>query len=370
MFYLFLSLRLTLKSVECEPVKADICARPDGVHKAALIRTLYRSNPSFLPLLSLLTQWARGLGIIRSASMSADSGRCIADSKEAVLTKSGFFHAVIIHILLIIESEEDEREVRKARRSRRIVALMDEVYDWKGVEDDKDADVNAEEGGEWNEDVGGGEGGDENTPAIMLRSLSTTFAHHTNNDDNSPYDVPDFDYLAHASQCSPEHLARLMTAFFRAGSQLKEEVRFVWPVPGRPEHTLDPATVADFAEHCSRSYQTLAYSGSWTSILDQSGYLDDFPFTLELPESITEMLSRNAFMALKLQTLSKVYSVCVCVCVFLFCSVMLHCTLSLLFLAYSSPLIIAPSSSSSSSFLSVQPIFTFIPPFLFSMVGT
>ena len=167
----------------------------------------------------------------------------------------------------------------------------------------------------------------------MLRSLSNAFAHHTNNEDNSPYDVPDFDYLAHASQCSPEHLARLMTAFFRAGSQLKDELCFVWPVPGRPEHTLDPATVADFAEHCSRSYQTLAYSGSWTSILDQSGYLDDFPFTLELPESITEMLSRNAFMALKLQTLSKVYSVCVCMCAFLclICSVLLHCIVLLLF---------------------------------------
>jgi hypothetical protein len=306
-------------------VKADICARPDGVHKAALMRTLYRSNPSFLPLFSLLTQWARGLGIIRSASQSADSGRCTGDCKDTVLTKSGFFHAVIIHILLIIESEEDERERRNARRSGRIVALMDEVNDWNGIDDDKDADadtIGAEEGG------GGEWEGEAYTPAIMLQSLSNAFAHHTNNDVNSPYDVPDFDYLAHASQCSPEHLARLMTAFFRAGSQLKDEVCFVWPVPGRPEHTLDLATVADFAEHCSRSYQTLAYSGSWTSILDQSGYLDDFPFTLELPESITEMLSRNAFMALKLQTLSKVYSVFVCVCA---CSLLLHCTVSLLF---------------------------------------
>jgi hypothetical protein len=308
MLFVLIHLRLTLKPVGCEPVKADICARLDGVHKAALMRTLYRSNPSFLPLFSLLTQWARGLGIIRSASLSADSGRCIGDSKDAILTKSGFFHAVIIHILLIIESEEDEREKRKTRRSRRVVALVDEVYDWHGVDDNKDADTDAEEG-EWDEDVGEGDGGEENTPAIMLQSLSTAFKHHTNNDDNNPYDVPDYNYLAHASQCSPEHLARLMTAFFRAGSQLKDELCFVWPVPGRPEHTLDPATVADFAEHCSRSYQTLAYSGSWTSILDQSGYLDDFPFTLELPESITEMLSRNAFMALKLQTLSKVYSV-------------------------------------------------------------
>lgn len=297
-------------------MKADICARPDGVQKAALMRALYRSNPSFLPLFSLLTQWARGLGIIRSASLSADSGRCIGDREGAVLTKSGFFHAVIIHILLIIESEEDERErkreIRKAKTSGGIVGVIDEVFDWNGKEDDKDSAADTRDRGEEEEEggEGGGEGkGEENIPAIMLRSLSNAFAHHTNNDDNSPHDVPDFDYLAHASLCAPIHLARLLTAFFRAGSQLKDEVCFVWPIPGRPKHTLDPATVADFAEHCSRSYQTLAYSGSWTSILDQSGYLDDFPFTLHLPESITEMLSRNAFMALKLQTLSKVYSV-------------------------------------------------------------
>ena len=279
------------------------------------MRTLYRSNPSFLPLFSLLTQWARGLGIIRSASLDADSGRCSGDSQ--VLMKSGFLHALIIHILQIIESDEDQREMAKERREnsrvrkrKRDIGIQDE-YDLIGLDDDDTEDDD-------DDDYDGGEGEEEMMPSLMSKSLSKTCAHHTDND--SPYDVPDFDYLTHANECSPLHLARLMVTFFRFGSQLKDEFCFIWPVPGRPEHKLDTAIIADFAEHCARSYQTLAYSGSWTSIIDKSGYSDDFPFSLELPESITDVLSRNAFMALKLQTLSKVIqcvcvSVCICVCV-------------------------------------------------------
>ena len=314
--FLFFIIRLILKSEECEPVKADICARPDGVHKAALMRTLYRSNSSFLPLFSLLTQWARGLGIIRSASLDADSGRCSGDSQ--ILMKSGFLHALIIHILQIMEIDEDEREMKKERREnsrvrkrKRDIGLQDE-YDLIGLDDDDDDTEDYSDNDDNNDDDNGGD--EEGMPSIMSKSLSKACAHHKDND--SPHDVPDFDYLAHANECSPLHLAHLMVTFFRFGSQLKEEFCFIWPVPGRPEHKLDTAIIADFAEHCARSYQTLAYSGSWTSILDQSGYLDNFPFSLELPESITDMLSRNAFMALKLQTLSKViHCVCVCLCV-------------------------------------------------------
>ena len=310
---------MILKSEECEPVKADICARPDGVHKAALMRTLYRSNPSFLPLFSLLTHWARGLGIIRSASLEADSGRCSGDSQ--VLMKSGFLHALIIHILQIMESDEDEREMERERREnsrvrrrKRDIGVQDE-YDLIGLDDEENDDTEDEEenhddndNDNDNDDDDEGEGGEEEgMPSIMSKSLSKACAHHTDND--RPHNVPDFDYLAHANECSPLHLARLMVTFFRFGSQLKDEFCFEWPVPGRPEHRLDTAIIADFAEHCARSYQTLAYSGSWTSILDQSGYLDDLSFSLELPESITDMLSRNAFMALKLQTLSKARSV-------------------------------------------------------------
>ena len=279
------------------------------------MRTLYRSNPSFLPLFSLLTQWARGLGIIRSASLDADSGRCSGDSQ--VLMKSGFLHALIIHILQIIETDEDEREMERERREnsgvrkrKRDSGVQDE-YDLIGLDDENDDTEDEEEKQDDDDDDDnddeGEEGEGEGMPSIMSKSLSKTCAHHTDND--SPHDVPDFDYLAHANECSPLHLARLIVTFFRFGSQLKDEFCFEWPVLGRPEHRLDTAIIADFAEHCARSYQTLAYSGSWTSILDQSGYLDDFPFSLELPESITDMLSRNAFMALKLQTLSKARSV-------------------------------------------------------------
>ena len=109
-----LQLRLTLLGEGKRTVKADICARKDGVYKAMLMRKLYRTHPCFLPLFSLVTEWARVQGVVRSASPNEAAGEVKTSSggAEEVMMKSGFLHAIVLHILMKggNESKREERE--------------------------------------------------------------------------------------------------------------------------------------------------------------------------------------------------------------------------------------------------------------------
>jgi hypothetical protein len=202
--------------------------------------------------------------------------------------KSGFLHALILHILTQSVKQEEEEE-------------GEGVGDVEKVEQ------------------GGRESGTDVT--LLDRSPTNTLA-SDNYLPSIPLSPPSslrldddwlaagrdpFDYLQYSMDPDPSILADLLLKFFKGGAGLEGDFCYTWPVPGKPQHVLDAHTIGEFATFCDRTYQMMAYSGSWAVILDRCSDNDEVSFSVRLPDGISGMMM-NCYesQALKLKSISNV----------------------------------------------------------------
>lgn len=251
------------------------------------MRKLYRSSPCYLPLFSLITDWARSCGVIRSASLQANSGCSSGDASEKVLMKSGFLHALILHILTRTEKDEgdrdgdgDEGELEQEGGEKDIEAI---------VRDDSPIDTSF-------------------NALPVPDPLSPSSPLHLHLDDDCIVPGCDtFNYLSNSADSDPSILARLLTKFFKGGAGLEGDFCYTWPIPGKPTHVLDAYTIGEFATYCARTYQMMAYSGSWAVILDRCSDNDEVSFSVRLPDGISSAMMRcYESQALRLKAISNV----------------------------------------------------------------
>jgi hypothetical protein len=204
--------------------------------------------------------------------------------------KSGFLHALILHILTRSEKEEEEGE-------------------GEGVGEEEELEVE-QRGRESGTDVSLLDRSPINTPAFhnYLPSipLSPPSSLHLDDDLIAAGRDP-FDYLQYSMDPDPSILADLLLKFFKGGAGLEGDFCYTWPVPGKPQHVLDAHTIGEFATYCARTYQIMAYSGSWAVILDRCSDNDEVSFSVRLPDGISGMMM-NCYesQALKLKSISNV----------------------------------------------------------------
>ena len=263
--------------------------------------------------------------------------------------KSGFLHALILHILTRTEKDEDgdrdrdgdEGELEQEGGEKDIEAIV-------RVDSPIDTSFNA-------------------LPVPDPLSTSSPLHLHLDDDCIAP-GCDTFNYLSHSADSDPSILARLLTKFFKGGAGLVGDFCYTWPIPGKPTHVLDAYTIGEFATYCARTYQMMAYSGSWAVILDRCSDNDEVSFSVRLPDGISSAMMRcYESQALRLKAisnvrhtllsplrpicLSKTLSPLLSFSLFLFTFfVNLHCICSTVFyshLVFSSRLISPPLMSSS-----------------------
>lgn len=291
-----------------------------------LMRKLYRRHPCFLPLFSLITEWARVQGVIRSASPNAAAGEVKTSSGDAekVLMKSGFLHAITLYILMRggkecrreegiknVPSEKDKskgKEKGEKSTGDELLIQWDDVLTLEkqpaktsGADEEKDEDDDEED-----------KEGDDRTTSKSSLCAALSIASLTVEDGEEESDIVEgeHDYLSINLEKHSSQLAELLIMFFKNASLMKGDFSFIWPVPGKPEHVLPADVIENFAIRCAYTYQILAYSGSWTVILDNAGDINEVSFSLPLPESINAQLQNcYEYVALKLQMKSKVSTI-------------------------------------------------------------
>jgi hypothetical protein len=204
--------------------------------------------------------------------------------------KSGFLHALILHILTRTEmdgdgdrdgdGDGDEGELEQEGGEKDIEAI---------VRDDSpiDTSINA-------------------LPVPDPLSPSSPLHLHLDDDCIAP-GCDTFNYLSHSADSDPSILARLLTMFFKGGAGLEGDFCYTWPIPGKPTHVLDAYTIGEFATYCARTYQMMAYSGSWAVILDRCSDNDEVSFSVRLPDGISSAMMRcYESQALRLKAISNV----------------------------------------------------------------
>ena len=224
--------------------------------------------------------------------------------------KSGFLHALILHVLTQIEIERASEE-------------EEEEEDMEEEEEDEDEDekIVENEGDEERGEGGGGVGTKKPlvpvsvpvpvpTPLHVLVPPTSPSApcQSLYPDNDSTITEPDtFDYLSHSKTSEPSKLARLLLQFFRGGAGLEGDFCYNWPIPGKPTHVLNADEIKEFATCCARAYQIMAYSGSWTEILDHCSDNEEVSYSIRLPDGVSKkMMSCYESRAMKLRSISNV----------------------------------------------------------------
>lgn len=202
----------------------------DGVHKSGLIRYLYSTNPTYLLLFSSIVQWARCCGLLRG----------FATEKRNALLNSGQVQALIVHFILerIPSLALPESALEKAHTDVTNTSILSAV---------SSADAYTLELGQ------------------LLLAFFMNYSQWGGAEDNED-----------------------TTEKGAAGTGSKGRAfNFTWPVPGFPEHDVEPTKMQEISQCCRRALHCLAVSRNWSYLLEYCIAFEKARTSLELELSVS-----------------------------------------------------------------------------------